>query len=412
MPLPGRKSRRGNPALLILCAVLLCAGGALGYLGLSGETLLSAQPVWAELSIADPDGFVRKLMDRYSGIQSVEAEARTISPKIFLVRAKAVPGPLAGLERMDCAVYARGSGEKLLSETTKEAEAEWRLETAENELRIVVTAVAENGEELTKEVELDKSSADPFIWPIEPQYRPLIHDYYLVKNGPAAIAGLTHNNGKYRIRHYVQITGREHYGFDITAESDTDILASAAGRVILTTISSSDGTDTSDYGKYMILQHDETYQGKTVYTLYAHLNAFSVQSGSRVEQGEVIAKSGNTGGSRIPHCHFEFRVGANNHNANIDPLEILPRRDLEALPDSLPISESFEASSIALYTSVRDSGWEFTVKVKAAREIKTGGQTIPQGTEMTLVGRNKSSARVIYNGKTLTCRISDLFYTY
>jgi len=407
-----RKRRAGGAVLLFLCAAILCAGGMLVYFGLSGGSLSPARPVQDELNLADPDRVVQCLMDDYGGIRSLEAEVRTAGYKTFFVSAKAVLGPLAELERMDCAVYARGSGEKLLSETTSEAEAEWRLKTEEDKLRIVVTAATKEGEEETKETELDLSSSDPFIWPIEPQYKPLIHDYYLVKNGPSEIAGLTHNNGKTRIRHYVQITGREHYGFDITAETDTDVLASAAGRVILAAASSSDGTDSSDYGNYMILQHDETYQGKTVYTLYAHLNSFSAKLGSRVEQGDLIAKSGNTGGSRIPHCHVEFRIGANNHNANIDPLEILPKRDLESLPDILPVSDGFLSSSYALYASIRDSGWEFTVKVKAAREIKTGGQTIPEGTEMTLAGRNKSSVRVVYQGKTLTCRINDLLYTY
>lgn len=57
----------------------------------------------------------------------------------------------------------------------------------------------------------------------------------------------------------------------------------------------------SSFGKYIVIYHRST--GK--HSLYAHLSAFSVRQGQSVRQGDVIGKSGNSGGVR-PHLHFEI----------------------------------------------------------------------------------------------------------
>jgi murein DD-endopeptidase MepM/ murein hydrolase activator NlpD len=63
-------------------------------------------------------------------------------------------------------------------------------------------------------------------------------------------------------------------------------------------------------------------------TLYAHLDAFArgVRPGVRVEQGQTIGYSGNTGLSTGPHLHYEVHL---NHEP-IDPtkLEFPPERQL------------------------------------------------------------------------------------
>lgn len=91
-------------------------------------------------------------------------------------------------------------------------------------------------------------------------------------------------------------------GVDLAASLGTNVLASAAGEVI---ISRSYGFN-GGYGQYIVIKHDNGTQ-----TLYAHLSENYVFAGARVVQGQVIGAVGNTGRSTGPHLHFEVR-GARN----------------------------------------------------------------------------------------------------
>lgn len=54
---------------------------------------------------------------------------------------------------------------------------------------------------------------------------------------------------------------------------------------------------------------------------FSHLSRLLVGRGDRVEAGQVIALSGNSGRSTGPHLHFEVRTRA---GVRIDPLLVLP----------------------------------------------------------------------------------------
>jgi murein DD-endopeptidase MepM/ murein hydrolase activator NlpD len=82
----------------------------------------------------------------------------------------------------------------------------------------------------------------------------------------------------------------------------TPIRASAAGTVIV----SKTGGWHGGYGNYVIISHSNGTQ-----TLYAHTQKNFVSVGDSVEQGQLIARVGNTGNSTGPHVHFEIR-GAKN----------------------------------------------------------------------------------------------------
>ena len=88
--------------------------------------------------------------------------------------------------------------------------------------------------------------------------------------------------------------GRWHKGIDIGAYYEP-VYASASGYAYTL-------YDYGGYGNYIIIVH-----GGGWCTLYGHLDSYNVEFGEYVSQGQVIATSGNTGGSEGPHLHFEIR---------------------------------------------------------------------------------------------------------
>ena len=87
-----------------------------------------------------------------------------------------------------------------------------------------------------------------------------------------------------------------HQGIDVGAPTGTNIVAAAAGEVVVSTYSYS-------AGNYVMISH-----GGGVYTVYMHASKLLVSSGQTVKQGQVIAKVGSTGYSTGPHLHFGIRV--------------------------------------------------------------------------------------------------------
>lgn len=101
---------------------------------------------------------------------------------------------------------------------------------------------------------------------------------------------------------YGSRSGRMHYGTDFGVSPGTPVKAAASG--VVTTSGWSTG-----YGKLIVIDH-----GQGVKTCYAHNSQLLFSSGDRVEQGQVIAISGNTGRSTGPHLHFEVRVNNKAQN--------------------------------------------------------------------------------------------------
>ena len=92
-------------------------------------------------------------------------------------------------------------------------------------------------------------------------------------------------------------------GVDLAAPLGTPIVASAAGRVI---VSKNFGWN-GGYGNYVVIMHDNGTQ-----TLYAHNNRNIVMPGQIVSKGEIIAYMGSSGNSTGFHVHFEIRNGPRN----------------------------------------------------------------------------------------------------
>lgn len=101
--------------------------------------------------------------------------------------------------------------------------------------------------------------------------------------------------------------GRLHKGIDWACPVGTTIYASCGGTVIQASYN-------GGYGKNVVISHPD---GRM--TRYAHNSKLLVQVGQKVEQGEAIALSGNTGRSTGPHVHFEIYV----NGVAVNPLKYI-----------------------------------------------------------------------------------------
>jgi murein DD-endopeptidase len=97
---------------------------------------------------------------------------------------------------------------------------------------------------------------------------------------------------------------RLHAGVDLGTPIGTAVRAAGAGVVRRA------GQDSGN-GRAIVLDH-----GRGVVTIYCHNDELLVHDGQRVERGEVIARSGNTGRSTGPHLHYQLDLAG----APVDPL--------------------------------------------------------------------------------------------
>lgn len=100
---------------------------------------------------------------------------------------------------------------------------------------------------------------------------------------------------------------RFHNGIDIPIVSGSRVLATGNGVVTQT------GYDRF-LGYFVIINHQESFQ-----SIYGHLSRIHVRAGDRVQQGQAIALSGNTGRSTGPHLHYQI----NYRGKPVDPVEVV-----------------------------------------------------------------------------------------
>lgn len=233
--------------------------------------------------------------------------------------------------------------------------------------------------------EVDKKAV---IWPVTPKYQLLTHDKKV-----------------YREKHYVYGTNKEwHEGLDITMPVGTNVYAMADGVVTGQNTYSGSNKD-EDYGNVIFI--DSKINGVTYRIAYAHLSTEPfkyVKRGTKVKQGQLIGKTGFTGGTRIPHLHIDlYNRSTGKH---IDPLTILPYVDFSSLKKNITTDE-FPKSSVELHTNMRkamDNNKTWNYKIYAYTTKSVSG--IPKNTKVEVVSRTKSTktnpylVTVKYNGKT------------
>jgi murein DD-endopeptidase MepM/ murein hydrolase activator NlpD len=93
-----------------------------------------------------------------------------------------------------------------------------------------------------------------------------------------------------------------HSGLDINAQPRTPVRAPAGGTVTF-------AGGQQEYGITIILDH-----GQDVRSIYGHLSQVAVKHGERVERGQLIGYTGNTGRSSGPHLHYEILVKGRSVN--------------------------------------------------------------------------------------------------
>jgi murein DD-endopeptidase MepM/ murein hydrolase activator NlpD len=106
-------------------------------------------------------------------------------------------------------------------------------------------------------------------------------------------------------------SGQRNNGIDIAAARGTPIRASAGGVVAYA------GDRVGQFGGLVLLTH-----GSGWVTAYAHAGRVDVVRGQRVEKGQVIGVSGDTGYADRPELHFEIR----KDRTPVNPLAQLPPR--------------------------------------------------------------------------------------
>ncbi len=93
-----------------------------------------------------------------------------------------------------------------------------------------------------------------------------------------------------------------HSGLDIGAPVGTPVKAPAPGTVVFAGVH-------AEYGQTLIVDH-----GNETKSLYGHLSRISVAVNQKIERGDVIAHTGNTGRSSGPHLHYEIQVKGQSVN--------------------------------------------------------------------------------------------------
>ena len=121
-----------------------------------------------------------------------------------------------------------------------------------------------------------------------------------------------------------------HAGWDLYAPPHTEVFAICDGRIVECREEVNATGKSTGYGKSVLLEF--TYQDRTLYAFYAHLESWAFQptDGKPVEitEGTRLGLTGTTGNANgeAPHLHFEIRTKRKVHHypdGRISPGEVL-----------------------------------------------------------------------------------------
>jgi murein DD-endopeptidase MepM/ murein hydrolase activator NlpD len=101
------------------------------------------------------------------------------------------------------------------------------------------------------------------------------------------------------------IDHQTHLGYDLASLRGSPVPAGNAGRVVF-------AGPLGIYGNTVILDH-----GIGLFSLYGHLSQIGVSTGTTVDRGEPVGKTGETGLAGGDHLHFSMMI----HGVHVDPVE-------------------------------------------------------------------------------------------
>jgi hypothetical protein len=211
---------------------------------------------------------------------------------------------------------------------------------------------------------------------------PVIDSTYFIS--PLKIPlSLSANFGELRVDHF-------HSGVDIKTQGETgkEVVAAADGYIYRI------GVTPNGFGNVLFLAHPNGYS-----TIYGHLDRFApeieeyvkaqqyekksfsivlwpTKDKFRFKQGDLIAYSGNSGGSTGPHLHFEIRK--TETETPLNPLLF----EFGSSDDVRPIMEKLYIYPISPKTTINGTG---TVK-KLTVEGGNGKYRLPGGAEIRISG--------------------------
>lgn len=209
------------------------------------------------------------------------------------------------------------------------------------------------------------------VWPAEPKFKNITTYFDSARN--------------------YEDNSLHHNGIDIEADGGSNIYAACGGEV-----TSADWKD--GYGYIVIIYNAEL----GIYTFYAHASQMLVTAGTKVKQGDVIAKVGSTGAATGNHIHFGIctKLLAGWPAATYyDPLTYFTYSDNNGggNPPAATVPDCSCSDEYAGIYTTKDVNTYLNIRSGHSASSAVAGQ-IPAGAEFKVTKGNGEWAHVEYNG--------------
>lgn len=185
--------------------------------------------------------------------------------------------------------------------------------------------------------------------------------------------------------------------------------------------------DGMGYGNYVMILHNNKYQGKYVVTLYAHGEKVEVKENQQVSKGQVLFFMANTGNSNGAHLHFEIRLykeipqGNLHDTSKFEWIDPTPYLDKDLPTDAMPSPKAVGYLDVATWNNntLTVSGWAYkgsgnqkvTIKVYNGSKVVTSYTLTANKTRPDVKSVMKYSTDKVGFSDTKSLALADGTYT-